>query len=192
MLPLTPRLQTKLQTRPGSYGEAVGQRLLHVTSPMTYEPLHCFIQTESADCFELTGGVPNIWRDSVYLRWLKPRFTSPFYTYYTLRTALVFGYSEFWWIILGSVAKWEYFDLVPPNKLLTYNNNNNNNTSSVLRHYRAKHENTQPPATNQVSRKQELDEALADFIMDSQIFSVSKPRPPSQTVPCHTSLLCSL
>ncbi|MEQ2238866.1 hypothetical protein ILYODFUR_037685, partial [Ilyodon furcidens] len=40
---------------------------------------------------------------------------------------------------------WEYFDLVPPNKLLTYNNN----TSSMLRHYRAKQENTQPRATNQ-------------------------------------------
>ncbi|MEQ2284728.1 hypothetical protein AMECASPLE_024516 [Ameca splendens] len=63
----------------------------------------------------------------------------------------------------------------------------------MLRHYRAKHENTQPPATNQGSRKQELDEALVDFIVkDSQPFTVSKPRPPSQTVPCHTSLLCSL
>ncbi|MED6237282.1 hypothetical protein ATANTOWER_022060 [Ataeniobius toweri] len=48
----------------------------------------------------------------------------------------------------------------------------NNNTSSMLRHYRVKHENTQPPATNQGSRKQELDEALVDFIVkDSQPFS---------------------
>ncbi|MEQ2289319.1 hypothetical protein AMECASPLE_031710 [Ameca splendens] len=92
---------------------------------------------------------------------------------------------------------WEYFDLVPPNKvqcllcpqLLTYNNY----TSSMLRHYRAKHENTQPHATNQGSRKQELDETLVDFIeKDSQPFSVSKPKPPSQTFPSHTSLLCSV
>ncbi|MED6243965.1 hypothetical protein ATANTOWER_031659 [Ataeniobius toweri] len=91
---------------------------------------------------------------------------------------------------------WEYFDLVPPNKvqcllcpqLLTYNN-----TSSMLRHYREKHENIQPRATNQGYRKQELDEALVDFIVkDSQPFSVSKPKPLSQTFPCHTSLLCSL
>ncbi|MEQ2238172.1 hypothetical protein ILYODFUR_030561 [Ilyodon furcidens] len=63
----------------------------------------------------------------------------------------------------------------------------------MLRYYRAKHENTQPPATNQGSRKQELDEALVDFIVkDSQPFSVSRPKPPSQTVPSHPSLLCSL
>ncbi|MEQ2316535.1 hypothetical protein AMECASPLE_033418 [Ameca splendens] len=43
------------------------------------------------------------------------------------------------------------------------------------------------------SMKQELDEALVDFIVkESQPFSVSKPRPPSQTIPSHTSLLCSL
>ncbi|XP_030584252.1 zinc finger BED domain-containing protein 1-like [Archocentrus centrarchus] len=43
----------------------------------------------------------------------------------------------------------------------------------MLRHYRAKHENTQPRATNQGSRKQALDEALEDFtVKDSQPFTV--------------------
>ncbi|MED6269449.1 hypothetical protein CHARACLAT_033257 [Characodon lateralis] len=55
----------------------------------------------------------------------------------------------------------------------------------MLRDYRAKHENTQPRATNQGSRMQELDEALVNFIVkDSQHFNnISKPIPPSQTVP---------
>ncbi|MED6287906.1 hypothetical protein CHARACLAT_021167 [Characodon lateralis] len=65
--------------------------------------------------------------------------------------------------------------------------------SSMLRHYRAKHNNSQPRATGQGSRKQELDEALVDFIVkNTQPFTVLKPIPPSQTVPCHTSLLSSL
>ncbi|MEQ2301097.1 hypothetical protein AMECASPLE_032499, partial [Ameca splendens] len=58
-------------------------------------------------------------------------------------------------------------------QLLTYNNN----TSSMLRHYRAKHENTQPHATNQGSRKQELDETLVDFtVKDSQPFTEARGR----------------
>ncbi|KAL7834797.1 hypothetical protein SRHO_G00290440 [Serrasalmus rhombeus] len=51
----------------------------------------------------------------------------------------------------------------------------NKSTSSMLRHYRAKHENEVPdtPRINSASRKQMLDEALLNFIlMDCQPLSI--------------------
>ncbi|XP_073670235.1 E3 SUMO-protein ligase ZBED1-like [Paramisgurnus dabryanus] len=76
---------------------------------------------------------------------------------------------------------WEHFELVAHNKVkcllchkeLTYSNN----TSSMLRHYRAMHEDAQPaanrPDTSQNYRKKMVDEALVNMVIkDSQPFSV--------------------
>ncbi|TWW80940.1 hypothetical protein D4764_01G0007550 [Takifugu flavidus] len=66
---------------------------------------------------------------------------------------------------------WDHFEMVPPNKcevfalFPTYNNN----TSSMMRHYRA----NMRMKLVVLLRKQELDEALVDFIVkDSQPFTV--------------------
>ncbi|KAF7642685.1 hypothetical protein LDENG_00253260, partial [Lucifuga dentata] len=63
-------------------------------------------------------------------------------------------------------AVWDHFDLISENKVkcricsteLSYLNKT---TSSMLRHYRARHENEVPdtPRINSASRKQMLDEA---------------------------------
>ncbi|XP_038141858.1 zinc finger BED domain-containing protein 4-like [Cyprinodon tularosa] len=75
---------------------------------------------------------------------------------------------------------WEYYEMTDHNKVkcllcdrvLVYNNN----TSSMIRHYRAMHENkhtSDTGDTSQSSRKQVLDEAVANLIVkDSQPFSV--------------------
>ncbi|KAM9704433.1 zinc finger BED domain-containing protein 4-like isoform 1-T1 [Menidia menidia] len=75
---------------------------------------------------------------------------------------------------------WEYYEMTGHNKVkcllcdrvLVYNNN----TSSMIRHYRAMHENkhtSDTGDTSQSSRKQVLDEAVANLIVkDSQPFSV--------------------
>ncbi|XP_068179073.1 E3 SUMO-protein ligase ZBED1-like [Antennarius striatus] len=77
---------------------------------------------------------------------------------------------------------WEYFELTALNKVrcllcdkeLTYSNN----TSSMLRHYRALHENAQPPngpdtSQSNDSRKAMVDQSLVNMIIkDSQPFSI--------------------
>ncbi|KAF7641461.1 hypothetical protein LDENG_00280640 [Lucifuga dentata] len=76
---------------------------------------------------------------------------------------------------------WEHFDLISPNKIqcllcprqLAYKDN----TSSMLRHLRAKHANSQPSCNqardSQVTRKQELDDALVDMIVkDAQPYTI--------------------
>ncbi|KAI4823747.1 hypothetical protein KUCAC02_012317 [Chaenocephalus aceratus] len=77
--------------------------------------------------------------------------------------------------------EWEHFDLISPNKvkclLCSRELGYNNNTSSMLRHYRAIHENKEGhgggPAKARPTRKQDLDEALANLIVkDTQPFSV--------------------
>ncbi|XP_024117292.1 zinc finger BED domain-containing protein 1 [Oryzias melastigma] len=74
---------------------------------------------------------------------------------------------------------WEHFDLISPKKVrclvcakeLGYNNN----TSSMLRHYRAFHENEDEvgASSSHATRKQELDEALVSMIVkDTQPFTI--------------------
>ncbi|KAK0139038.1 Zinc finger BED domain-containing protein 1 [Merluccius polli] len=74
---------------------------------------------------------------------------------------------------------WEHFDLISPNKvrclLCSKELGYNNNTSSMLRHFRALHENKEETraSSSQATRKQELDEALVSMIVkDTQPFSI--------------------
>ncbi|XP_069025354.1 E3 SUMO-protein ligase ZBED1-like [Embiotoca jacksoni] len=74
---------------------------------------------------------------------------------------------------------WEHFDLITPNKvrclLCSKELGYNNNTSSMLRRYRALHENKEETGASpsQATRKQELDEALVSMIVkDTQPFSI--------------------
>ncbi|KAK0140929.1 Zinc finger BED domain-containing protein 1 [Merluccius polli] len=74
---------------------------------------------------------------------------------------------------------WEHFDLISPNKvrclLCSKELGYNNNTSSMLRHYRALHENKEETraSSSQATRKQELDEALVSMIVkDTQPFTI--------------------
>ncbi|KAK9521488.1 hypothetical protein VZT92_021289 [Zoarces viviparus] len=74
---------------------------------------------------------------------------------------------------------WEHFDLITPNKvrclLCSKELGYNNNASSMLRHYRALHQNKEETGASpsQATRKQELDEALVSMIVkDTQPFSI--------------------
>ncbi|XP_041842078.1 zinc finger BED domain-containing protein RICESLEEPER 3-like isoform X2 [Melanotaenia boesemani] len=76
----------------------------------------------------------------------------------------------------GRSQMWDYFQLVSPNKVkcllcpqvLSYSNN----TSSMLRHFKAKHDDRHEHIDH-VDRKQELDEALINMLVkDSQPFSM--------------------
>ncbi|XP_016320206.1 zinc finger BED domain-containing protein 4-like isoform X1 [Sinocyclocheilus anshuiensis] len=74
---------------------------------------------------------------------------------------------------------WEYFDQISSNKvkcmLCSKELGYNNNTSSMIRHYRALHENKERNGCgpSQATRKQELDEALVTMIVkDTQPFSI--------------------
>ncbi|KAK9535968.1 hypothetical protein VZT92_005795 [Zoarces viviparus] len=74
---------------------------------------------------------------------------------------------------------WEHFDLITPNKvrclLCSKELGYINNTSSMLRHYRALHQNKEETGASpsQATRKQELDEALVSMIVkDTQPFSI--------------------
>ncbi|XP_034397254.1 zinc finger BED domain-containing protein 1-like [Cyclopterus lumpus] len=74
---------------------------------------------------------------------------------------------------------WEHFDLITPNKvrclLCSRELGYNNNTSSMLRHYRALHENKEETGASpsHATRKQELNEALVSMIVkDTQPFTV--------------------
>ncbi|XP_076863998.1 uncharacterized protein LOC143516329 isoform X2 [Brachyhypopomus gauderio] len=75
-------------------------------------------------------------------------------------------------------AVWDHFDLTSENKVkccICLTELLNKSTSSMLRHYRAKHENEIPdtPRINSASRKQMLDEALLNFILtDCQPLSI--------------------
>ncbi|KAK9525412.1 hypothetical protein VZT92_016124 [Zoarces viviparus] len=74
---------------------------------------------------------------------------------------------------------WEHFDLIPPNKvrclLCSKELGYINNTSSMLRHYRALHQNKEETGASpsHATRKQELDESLVSMIVkDTQPFSI--------------------
>ncbi|KAM7378282.1 hypothetical protein PAMA_013265 [Pampus argenteus] len=78
----------------------------------------------------------------------------------------------------GRSDMWEHFNLIAPDKVrclvcsaeLKYHGN----TSSMIRHFTAKHGAAMNQGnTNQVDRKQELDEALVNMVVkDSQPFSI--------------------
>ncbi|XP_029986274.1 zinc finger BED domain-containing protein 1-like [Sphaeramia orbicularis] len=71
-------------------------------------------------------------------------------------------------------AVWDHFDLISPTKVKcgicqTELSHTNRSTSSLLRHYRALHENEDTnrpaPGMNTASRKQILDEAVLNFVL---------------------------
>ncbi|XP_059196354.1 zinc finger BED domain-containing protein 4-like [Centropristis striata] len=76
-------------------------------------------------------------------------------------------------------SMWEHFEQISPNKvkclLCAKELGYNNNTSSMLRHFRALHENSEGNVAgpSPVSRKKDLDDALVSMIVkDTQPFSI--------------------
>lgn len=77
---------------------------------MTFEPLHCFIQTEAVDRFGLLGAALKLWRNTNVFKIHETAL-------YILPTV-----NSFWiallWSHKGNDHKWwENFELVPPNKV---------------------------------------------------------------------------
>ncbi|XP_076738533.1 uncharacterized protein LOC143416797 [Maylandia zebra] len=72
---------------------------------------------------------------------------------------------------------WEHFDPIPPNKvkclLCARELGYNNNTSSMLRHYRALHENRNTNCGARPGEQSQIDEDLVSMVIeDSQPFSI--------------------